>query len=68
MNETNRARRAASGRGRRAPAAEATGEYLALNDWQIAEIRAALWEAERGEFVPQKQARRMIRKWTRAQV
>ena len=46
-------------------AAEAIREYVALNEWQIEEIRKGLAEAERGEFAGQEEVRLMMGKWTR---
>lgn len=45
-------------------AAEAIREYLALNDWQIAEIKKGIEEADRGEFASDADVEAMIRKWT----
>ena len=46
-------------------AAEAIREYVALNQWQIGEIRRAVDEANRGEFASDEQVRRTVKKWTR---
>ena len=45
-------------------AAEAIREYVAVNEWQIEEIRKGLAEADRGEFASDEQVRRATRKWT----
>jgi RHH-type transcriptional regulator, rel operon repressor / antitoxin RelB len=45
-------------------AAEAIREYVAVNEWQIEEIRKALQEADRGEFASDEQVRRVMSKWT----
>ncbi|HEV2696773.1 MAG TPA: CopG family ribbon-helix-helix protein [Terriglobales bacterium] len=45
-------------------AAEAIREYVALNDWQIAEIKKAIAEADRGEFASDADVERTVRKWT----
>jgi RHH-type transcriptional regulator, rel operon repressor / antitoxin RelB len=46
-------------------AAEAIREYVALNNWQIAETVKALQEADRGEFAPEIEVQRTLKKWTR---
>lgn len=46
-------------------AAEAIRAYIDLNEWQIAEIRAALKEAEAGDFASGEEVRAVMRKWTR---
>ena len=45
-------------------AAEAIREYVALNDWQIEEIKKAIGEADRGEFASDSDIERTVRKWT----
>ena len=45
-------------------AAEAIREYVAVNEWQIEEIRKGLAEADRGEFASDEQVRRTMSKWT----
>ncbi len=45
-------------------AAEAVREYVALNDWQIAEIKKGIAEANRGEFASEADVEATIRKWT----
>ena len=43
--------------------AEAVREYLALNEWQVGEIRKALVEADHGEFASEKEVRQVLKKW-----
>jgi RHH-type rel operon transcriptional repressor/antitoxin RelB len=45
-------------------AAEAVREYVALNDWQIAEIKKGMAEADRGEFASDSAIEKTIRRWT----
>jgi predicted transcriptional regulator len=44
-------------------AAEAIREFVENNEWQIAEVRAALKEAEAGEFVSETDVAALARKW-----
>jgi RHH-type rel operon transcriptional repressor/antitoxin RelB len=46
-------------------AAEAIREYLALNDWQISEIKKAIQEADRGEFASEQDVQKVMKKWAR---
>jgi RHH-type rel operon transcriptional repressor/antitoxin RelB len=46
-------------------AAEAIREYVAVNEWQIEEIKKGLEEADRGDFASEKEVEQVIRKWTR---
>ena len=46
-------------------AAEAIREYVSLNQWQIAEIRKGIVEADRGQFAREGEVRRVMKKWTR---
>jgi RHH-type rel operon transcriptional repressor/antitoxin RelB len=55
----------AMSRSRSFVAAEAIREYVALNDWQIEEIKKGLAEADRGEFATEKDVERTLKKWTR---
>jgi RHH-type rel operon transcriptional repressor/antitoxin RelB len=55
----------ATSRSRSFVAAEAIREYVALNNWQIAETAQALAEADRGDFATEKDAHRILKKWTR---
>jgi len=61
--QLNRLSRAMS-RSRSFLAAEAIREYVALNDWQIEEIKKGLAEADRGEFASDKDVERTLKKWT----
>jgi len=45
-------------------AAEAIREYVSLNDWQIAEIKKGIAEADRGDFASDKEVGRTVKKWT----
>jgi RHH-type transcriptional regulator, rel operon repressor / antitoxin RelB len=45
-------------------AAEAIREYVSLNDWQIAEIKKSIAEADRGDFACDKEVERTVKKWT----
>jgi RHH-type transcriptional regulator, rel operon repressor / antitoxin RelB len=54
----------AMGRSRSFVAAEAVREYLSLNEWQIAEIKKGLAEADRGEFASDRDIEQVLRKWT----
>lgn len=54
----------AMNRSRSFVAAEAIREYVALNDWQIAEIKKGIAEADRGEFASEAAVDETIRKWT----
>ncbi len=44
-------------------AAEAIREYVANNEWQVAEIQAALKEADAGDFASEKEVAALARKW-----
>jgi len=46
-------------------AAEAIREYVALNEWQIEEVKKALAEADRSEFATDKNVAEVVDKWTR---
>ena len=46
-------------------AAEAIRAFVDLNEWQIAEIKAALKEAEAGDFANEDEVRAVTRKWKR---
>jgi len=43
---------------------EAIREYVALNDWQITEIKKGIAEADRGDFASSAELDRTVRKWT----
>jgi len=45
-------------------AAEAIREYIALNEWQIEEIQAALAEAEKGDFATPAEVKALCNKWS----
>ena len=44
-------------------AAEAIRAYVDLNEWQIVEIKAALKEAEAGDFASEEEVQAVMRKW-----
>jgi RHH-type transcriptional regulator, rel operon repressor / antitoxin RelB len=44
-------------------AAEAIREFLESNEWQIAEIRAALKEADAGDFASDEDVDALAKKW-----
>lgn len=44
-------------------AAEAIREYVVSNEWQIAEVNAALAEADAGDFASEKDIAALARKW-----
>lgn len=44
-------------------AAEAVRAYVEINEWQIAEVRAALKEADAGDFADDKDVAKLVRKW-----
>ena len=46
-------------------AAEAIRAYVELNEWQIAEIKAAFKEADAGDFANEKEVHTVMRKWSR---
>ncbi|MCH9828633.1 MAG: CopG family ribbon-helix-helix protein [Gammaproteobacteria bacterium] len=46
-------------------AAEAIREYLELNEWQVGEIRAAIGEADRGEFASDAEVGNFFGGWRR---
>jgi predicted transcriptional regulator len=54
----------ATNRSRSYLAAEAIREYLALNEWQVSEIKKAIEEADRGEFASENEVKRFRKKWT----
>ena len=54
----------AMSRSRSFVAAEAIREYVALNDWQISEIKKGMAEADRGEFASDEDVERTVHKWT----
>jgi predicted transcriptional regulator len=46
-------------------AAEAIRAYVELNEWQITEIRAALKEADAGDFATEAEVEAVRKKWRR---
>ncbi len=44
-------------------AAEAIREFVDHNEWQIAEIRTALTEADAGDFASDRQVAALAKKW-----
>ena len=52
-----------TGRSRSFLAAEAITEYLAVNEWQIAGIKAAIAETERGETISHEAVRQWVASW-----
>lgn len=56
---------AATERSRSFLAAQAIRDYVELNEWQVAEVRKGLAEADRGEFATEKQVDAVVKKWAR---
>jgi len=54
---------AATSRSKSFLAAEAIREYVATNEWQIQEIRAAVAEADAGDFASDAQVKAVMGKW-----
>ena len=52
-----------TGRSRSLVAAEAINEYLDVNEWQVAGIKRAIAQAERGELIPHDQVRAWVESW-----
>ncbi len=46
-------------------AAEAIRAFIELNEWQIAEIKSALKEADAGDFATEKEVQAVVKKWSR---
>jgi RHH-type transcriptional regulator, rel operon repressor / antitoxin RelB len=44
-------------------AAQAIAQFVEMNDWQVAEIKAALGEADAGDFVADQDVTALARKW-----
>jgi RHH-type transcriptional regulator, rel operon repressor / antitoxin RelB len=40
-------------------------KYVALNDWQIEEVKKTVAEAERGDFASDEDVEQTLTKWTR---
>jgi predicted transcriptional regulator len=45
--------------------AEAVRDYIALNEWQVEEIKKAIVEADRGEFASEEEVKKTFRRRTR---
>jgi RHH-type rel operon transcriptional repressor/antitoxin RelB len=54
-----------TGRSRSFLAAEAIGEYVDVNEWQVAGIKRAMESMDRGEGIPHKQVEEWVRSWGR---
>lgn len=54
---------AATSRSKSFLAAEAIREYVAINEWQIREIRAAIAEADAGDFASDTEVKAVMDKW-----
>jgi RHH-type rel operon transcriptional repressor/antitoxin RelB len=52
-----------TGRSRSFLAAEAIAEYLAVNEWQVARIKAAMEDLDRGEFIEHDAVRKWVESW-----
>ena len=52
-----------TGRSRSFLAAEAIGEFVDVNEWQIAGIRAAMQSLDRGESIPHEQIKEWVKSW-----
>jgi RHH-type transcriptional regulator, rel operon repressor / antitoxin RelB len=46
-------------------AAEAIREYVALNEWQIEEIKKAIRQADAGDFATDEEVEAMFMKWAK---
>ncbi|MGE4244108.1 CopG family ribbon-helix-helix protein [Ramlibacter sp.] len=44
-------------------ASEAIRQYVESNEWQIAEVRAALKEADSGDFATEKEVGAVVKRW-----
>jgi RHH-type transcriptional regulator, rel operon repressor / antitoxin RelB len=55
-----------TGRSRSFLAAEAIGEFVDVNEWQIAGIKAAIQSLDRGEAIPHEEVKEWVRSWGRA--
>ena len=53
----------ATGRSASSLAAEAVSEYLAVNEWQIEAIKAAIAAADRGETISHEAVRAWVASW-----
>ena len=54
---------AATNRSKSFLAAEAIREYISTNEWQIQEIRAAVAEADAGDFASEADVKALMDKW-----
>ena len=54
---------AATSRSKSYLAAEAIREYVSVNEWQIAEIKKAVKEADEGQFASAADVKRVFNKW-----
>ena len=54
-----------TGRSRSFLAAEAIGEYVDVNEWQIAGIKDAMTSLDRGEGVAHEHVKEWVRSWGR---
>ena len=52
-----------TGRSRSFLAAEAIGEFVDINEWQIAGIKAAMQSLDRGESIPHEQVKEWVKSW-----
>ena len=52
-----------TGRSRSFLAAEAIGEYVDVNEWQVAGIKRAMESMDRGEGVPHQDIEKWVRSW-----
>jgi predicted transcriptional regulator len=52
-----------TGRSRSFLAAEAIGEYLDVNEWQIAGIRQAMASLDKGKAVPHEKVKEWVASW-----
>jgi RHH-type rel operon transcriptional repressor/antitoxin RelB len=52
-----------TGRSRSFLAAEAIGEYVEVNEWQVAGIKRAMQSADRGGVVPHEEVKEWVRSW-----
>jgi predicted transcriptional regulator len=52
-----------TGRSRAFLAAEAIGEYLDINEWQVAGIVGAIASLERGKGIPQERIKEWVASW-----
>lgn len=55
-----------TGRSRSFLAAEAIGEFVDVNEWQIAGIKRAMTSMDRGEGIAHEQVKEWVRSWGRA--